>query len=72
MFSCLIIVDGGFSPFAEYSECSATCGGGVQSRMRTCTNPVPQFLGKDCEGTLVETKMCNVQPCPGNIFLSLR
>ncbi|CAB4026763.1 Hypothetical predicted protein, partial [Paramuricea clavata] len=57
-------IDGGFTPFGAWSDCSATCGGGVQSRMRTCTNPTPQFMGNDCQGVLVETKMCNVQLCP--------
>ena len=65
-----ISVDGGFTPFGAWSDCSATCGGGVQSRMRTCTNPTPQFMGNDCEGVLVETKMCNVQLCPGELSFS--
>ena len=56
--------DGGFSRWSFWSECSLTCGGGVQSRTRTCTNPLPQGYGEDCDGPLQETRACNDTPCP--------
>lgn len=63
MFFCFI-VDGGFTPFSNFSSCSKTCGGGTQSRLRSCSNPEPQFGGKNCSGNYKETRECNTQPCP--------
>lgn len=48
--------DGGWS---EWSECSAICGGGIQTR--TCTNPAPLYGGKSCEGE--SQQECNVDSC---------
>ncbi|XP_020627814.1 mucin-like protein [Orbicella faveolata] len=58
-------IDGGFTDWGEYGVCSKPCGtDGVKKRTRTCTNPLPQFGGKPCEGTSEETQPCNVKPCP--------
>ena len=61
-------VDGGYSPFTNWSDCTETCGGGEQTRTRTCTNPEPQLGGKDCSsfGPDFEKRKCNTQKCPGN------
>ena len=32
-------VDGGWSTWSSYSECSRTCGGGVTAQERLCNNP---------------------------------
>jgi len=50
-------VDGGWSSFGT---CSATCGGGIQTR--TCTNPSPAYGGADCVGSASQS--CNTQACP--------
>ena len=50
-------VDGGWS---AWSTCSATCGGGTQTR--TCTNPAPSGGGADCVGP--SSQSCNTQACP--------
>ena len=60
-------VDGGYSDFGDWSVCSAECGGGTQTRSRTCTNPAPVFGGADCVGDSSETRECNTQGCPGEI-----
>ena len=64
----LISVDGGWSE-PEWSECSATCGGGTQTRTRTCTNPAPAHGGSDCQGKSSETQDCNTLPCPSEFLL---
>ena len=63
-------VDGGWSDYGNWSECSADCGGGKQTRTRTCTNPAPAYGGTDCVGEATETQNCNPQPCPGEYCLS--
>ena len=61
----LNLVDGGFSAFGEWSECSADCGEGEQTRERSCNNPAPAKGGADCVGSLKESKNCNSGPCSG-------
>ena len=50
--------DGGWTEFGDWSECSAECGGGTQTRTRTCTNPAPARGGADCVGEGEETREC--------------
>ncbi|CAH3183147.1 unnamed protein product, partial [Porites lobata] len=63
-----ISVNGGYSDWGPYSQCSKTCGGGEQKRTRTCTNPAPAYGGKDCStlGASFSTRKCNIDPCPIN------
>jgi len=56
-------IDGGFSDWSDWSTCSVTCGG-LQTRSRTCTNPAPAKGGADCVGDAVESRPCNIDPCP--------
>jgi len=59
-------VDGGYSEWTDLSECTVTCGGGVQERSRECTNPKPANGGRNCEGLgpSMESQECNTQACP--------
>ena len=61
------IVNGGYSDWKPYDKCSKTCGGGVKTRERTCTNPPPSNGGQDCSGLGPNstTSECNNQECPG-------
>ncbi|XP_048587014.1 uncharacterized protein LOC116605639 isoform X2 [Nematostella vectensis] len=56
-------IDGGYTPFSNFSECSSTCGKGLMYRHRSCTNPPPQYGGRDCTrlGSPVDTKPCHVK-----------
>ncbi|XP_059503813.1 hemicentin-1 isoform X2 [Stegostoma tigrinum] len=57
-------VDGSWSEWGQWEECSRTCGQGNRTRTRTCTNPPVQYGGKLCDGKAVEAIMCNIRPCP--------
>ena len=65
-------MDGGWSEFNEWSACSLTCGGGTQSRTRTCDNPPPLNAGRSCAGEPTEVRACETKGCPGknNLFLN--
>ena len=60
-------VDGNWSEWSDWDACPVTCGGGVQNRSRTCTNPPPAFGGMPCPGESDETRSCNEDPCPGKL-----
>lgn len=49
------------SDWSAWSACSASCGGGVQTRTRSITTPA-QFGGAACPA-LSETRACNTQSC---------
>ena len=61
----LIAVDGGWSEWGYYGECSAVCGGGRKTRYRSCTNPAPAYGGYECTGYASEEVTCNDQHCAG-------
>ncbi|EDO39574.1 predicted protein, partial [Nematostella vectensis] len=60
---------GNWSRWSDWTECTRSCGGGVQfrMRMRSCTNPTPQFGGSDCSvlGPETQTERCMINTCPG-------
>jgi len=63
-------LDGGWSNWSEWDNCTAECDGGNQTRVRSCTNPIPQFNGTDCGDDDHETQVCNEEPCPiGNVIV---
>ncbi|XP_028259472.1 hemicentin-1 [Parambassis ranga] len=57
-------VDGNWSEWSLWEECSRTCGQGNRTRVRTCSNPQAQHGGRPCEGKAVEVIMCSLRPCP--------
>ena len=61
-----VLDQGNYTEWTNWSECSATCGGGAQIRSRTCTNPPPKAGGKDCKETIgpaEESRQCDTGPC---------
>lgn len=59
------VVNGGWSNWGAWSDCSLTCGSGSQTRMRSCTNPPPANGGADCKGSNSQSQSCNTNGCPG-------
>lgn len=66
----LIAVNGGWTTWSGWSECSARCGRGAQKRTRSCSNPLPINGGQPCHGPSSQRTDCNSQ-CPGSyLFLN--
>ena len=56
--------DGGLSSWHPWGSCSLSCGGGTQSRIKSCINPTPFQDGATCAQSPQETQPCNEQDCP--------
>ncbi|XP_017779110.1 PREDICTED: A disintegrin and metalloproteinase with thrombospondin motifs 12-like, partial [Nicrophorus vespilloides] len=54
-------INGGWSDWGSYTDCSRTCGGGVSYSSRDCNNPKPQHKGRYCMGERKRVKICNVR-----------
>ncbi|KAM9324527.1 hemicentin-1 [Gastrophryne carolinensis] len=65
-FSFTVQVHGRFSEWLPWQSCSASCGQGVQKRMRLCNNPAPANGGLYCEGEEFEIRDCQNKPCPAD------
>ena len=52
----VISVNGVFSEWGDWSNCTAACG--LQCRHRKCDSPAPQNGGTDCTGHTLETRRC--------------
>jgi len=65
-------VDGIWNDWSDFTQCPVSCGGGDQSRSRSCDNPAPANGGKKCvsgiSGERVEeeeeSRRCNEAACP--------
>jgi hypothetical protein len=62
-FSHHMSIDGGWTEWGTWSSCSLTCGGGVRSQSRTCTNPRPSVSGSNCDGKDMKVTPCNTGSC---------
>ncbi|CAI8000125.1 Thrombospondin-2 [Geodia barretti] len=54
---------GVFTEWEEWTQCTATCGGGRRARKRECIIDVSAG-SVECTGTLLEAQDCNTQKCP--------
>ena len=62
-----MFLDGGWAMWGDWTNCTATCGGGFKTRDRTCTNPAPSISGKSCEGNPIDVAACSGRKCPGKV-----
>ncbi|XP_054841913.1 adhesion G protein-coupled receptor B1 [Eublepharis macularius] len=61
---------GGWNPWSAWGECTRDCGGGLQTRTRTC-QPLPDD-SLICEGVLEEGRLCNRKACNPNAHYNSR
>ena len=61
----MFLVDGGWSDWQNVTNCSTTCGEGVMTQQRTCTQPSPSCGGRECSGINITNVSCNNKCCPG-------
>ena len=69
LFFFVLTVDGGFSEWSNWTNCSVPCGTGFQLRHRNCSSPPPAHGGQGCESkNFTEGRICVIGPChvPGN------
>ncbi|XP_060595435.1 coadhesin-like [Ruditapes philippinarum] len=55
--------NGGWSNWVTWSTCSESCGVGLKTRSRSCTNPVPGTHGDQCVGDPIQVGACNEEEC---------
>merc|ERR1711872_900551 len=65
---CIEKVDGMWGQWGNWTDCSESCGGGNQTRVRLCDSPAPAQGGDDCpsnssyvETTVMENGTSNQQ-----------
>jgi thrombospondin motif-containing protein 14 len=66
IYSCVVLVNGGWSSWLNWNSCTVTCGGGISTKSRHCINPAPSGGGTRCVGDSVESRVCESNSCPGN------
>ena len=65
----IVLVDGAWSQWGNWTACSSTCGGGKQFRVRICEYPTGVPKGNNCTGDSTEEKACNPDQCPGKYIV---
>ena len=63
LYNISVPVNGGFSQWTDWSECSTDNGIGVEKRTRACDNPKPEHGGADCSGETEEKRECRRGLC---------
>ena len=76
VFAYILDIDGGYTEWSKWTECTSTCGGGTKRRSRTCTKPTPKNNGKTCVkqnlGPPIQTESCNTKKCGKNIAVVIK
>ncbi|GAB1300235.1 Semaphorin-5B [Apodemus speciosus] len=62
-------MNGAWTAWSSWAQCSTSCSIGFQVRQRSCSNPAPRHGGRICVGKSREERFCNENtPCPVPIF----
>ena len=59
----LSAVDGRWTDWSEWQNCTSNCGTGERKRYRSCSNPAPQCSGMVCQGPDEESMPCELVSC---------
>ena len=65
----LILVDGQWAEWDNWTECSVSCGNGTVQRRRACSDPLPANGGLYCNGSDTEIEQCSLDPCRSKFTL---
>jgi len=60
--TCEECVDGQWGPWTAWTDCSATCEGGIRERSRSILQPA-SACGTPVKGMTTEAELCNSNPC---------
>ena len=60
-------IDGAWTEWHPWHECSTTCGPGTAQRYRYCMEPVPLDGGAYCPGDDFDTMPCDMGICTGPV-----
>lgn len=62
--------DIGFTPWSDWTHCSASCGRGIKTRSRSCISAFNAVgIDNSCLGPKVQTRRCRIRRCPGEVAL---
>ena len=57
-------MDGEYTQWGAFTPCTTSCGNGIQTRSRNCTDPAPLHGGKYCDGSSKHQQQCKLMECP--------
>ena len=52
-----ITVNGNWGAWSNWTNCTKSCGGGIQNRTRRCDDPKPRYGGAICTGNVTELNL---------------
>ena len=58
-------VDGLWTQWSEWADCTKSCHGGIRFKARVCVFDDAKPKGKDCVGDNIITEVCNTGECVG-------